>query len=117
METKKNTNIKGFDLNGKPVATYANKSKLIGHPYIKYFIVNGAEKPNPNYDEKVSQKRVDRIKREVASNGRKSEYNGIQDQLDCLYKDIDTGSFGESAKSGKFYLHIKAIKDKYPVTN
>lgn len=35
-------------------------------------------------------------------------------QLDKLYHDIDAGLFGESAKTGSFYLGRKAVKDKYP---
>jgi hypothetical protein len=31
-----------------------------------------------------------------------------------LYKDIDAGLFGESAKTGAFYLAIKAVKDTHP---
>ena len=38
----------------------------------------------------------------------------IGDQLDALWRDINTGKFGETAKTGEWYLSIKAVKDKYP---
>jgi hypothetical protein len=41
-------------------------------------------------------------------------YPSAVDQLDMLYKDIDAGLFGEDAKTGAFYLAIKAVKDTHP---
>jgi len=41
-------------------------------------------------------------------------YSLIRDQLDKLYHDIDSGKFGDAAKTGGFYLARKAVKDKYP---
>tara|TARA_Y100000114_G_C11679234_1_gene287759 strand:- start:60 stop:242 length:183 start_codon:yes stop_codon:yes gene_type:complete len=41
-------------------------------------------------------------------------YSLIRDQLDKLYHDIDSGKFGDTAKTGGFYLARKAVKDKYP---
>jgi len=40
-------------------------------------------------------------------------YKGITDQLDLLYKDIAAGKLGEDAKTGGWYLDVKAVKDKY----
>ena len=31
-----------------------------------------------------------------------------------LYKDIDAGKLGDNAKTGAWYLHIKAVKDNNP---
>jgi len=45
---------------------------------------------------------------------RQIRYGRIENQLDMLYKDIDAGLFGEAAKTGSFYLHIKTIKDEVP---
>ena len=42
-----------------------------------------------------------------------SGYKGITDQLDLLYKDIAAGKLGEDAKTGGWYLDVKAVKDKY----
>ena len=41
-------------------------------------------------------------------------YSLIRDQLDKLYHDIDSGKFGDTAKTGALYLARKAVKDKYP---
>ena len=35
-------------------------------------------------------------------------------ELEKLWDDIDAGKFGETAKTGKFYTDVKAIKEKYP---
>ena len=40
-------------------------------------------------------------------------YPSIPDQLDKLYHDIDDGKFGTDAKTGAWYLAIKATKDKF----
>lgn len=45
---------------------------------------------------------------------RKGYYPAIVEQLDLLYHDIDSGKFGDAAKTGNFYLDRKAVKDKYP---
>ena len=45
---------------------------------------------------------------------RAAYYETLTDQLDKLYHDIDAGKFGETAKTGEWYLAIKAVKDKYP---
>jgi len=45
---------------------------------------------------------------------RKAYYKMISEQLDNLYHDIDSGKFGDDAKTGNFYIGRKAVKDKYP---
>jgi hypothetical protein len=45
---------------------------------------------------------------------RQIRYGKIENELDMLYKDIDAGLFGDAAKTGSFYLHIKSIKDDVP---
>ena len=42
---------------------------------------------------------------------RKTEYLSWQEQLDKLYHDINDGKFGDSAKTGTWYTHIKSVKD------
>ena len=44
----------------------------------------------------------------------KTIYGSLGDQLDMLYRDIDAGKFGDTAKTGAWYLHIKAVKDNNP---
>tara|TARA_A100001388_G_scaffold194546_1_gene146693 strand:+ start:891 stop:1235 length:345 start_codon:yes stop_codon:yes gene_type:complete len=41
-------------------------------------------------------------------------YSSIGDQLDMLYKDIESGKFGDTAKTGTWATHIKAVKDANP---
>jgi len=45
---------------------------------------------------------------------RKKYYPFILDQLDALRHDIEDGKLGADAKTGKWYLACKAVKDKYP---
>ena len=45
---------------------------------------------------------------------RQAYYKIISEQLDNLYHDINSGKFGNDAKTGDFYLGRKAVKDKYP---
>lgn len=45
---------------------------------------------------------------------RRNKYPSIAEQIDKLYHDIDDGKFGDDAKTGEFYLAIKAIKDAHP---
>ena len=51
---------------------------------------------------------------ENSSNKRAKYYAMLSEQLDKLYHDIDSGKFGDSAKTGQFYLARKAVKDKFP---
>ena len=41
-------------------------------------------------------------------------YPSIGHQLDCLYKDIQAGVFGETAKTGAFASLISSVKQQYP---
>ncbi len=52
-------------------------------------------------------------KSQTAADNRKQYYSKFKDQLDKLYHDIDSGKFGDNAKTGEFYLARKAVKDKY----
>ena len=45
---------------------------------------------------------------------RKPEYGEINNQLDKLYHDINNGLFGDNAKTGTWFSHVKSIKEKYP---
>ena len=48
------------------------------------------------------------------SGNRANYYEMLREQLDNLYHDIDSGKFGETPKTGTFYLGRKAVKDKFP---
>jgi len=45
---------------------------------------------------------------------RRNSFGRLEEQLDMLFHDIDNGVFGEQAKTGVFYTHIKNIKDSNP---
>jgi len=47
-------------------------------------------------------------------NNRKHYYQSLGEQLDNLFHDIEEGKFGETPKTGAFYLGRKAVKDKFP---
>ena len=51
---------------------------------------------------------------ETISKKRAKYYSMLSEQLDKLYHDIDSGKFGDAAKTGQFYLARKAVKDKFP---
>ncbi len=42
------------------------------------------------------------------------KYESLEEQLDRLTHDIESGLFGEDAKTGQFYLKNKAVKDVAP---
>jgi hypothetical protein len=43
-----------------------------------------------------------------------NRYPDLAIQLDKLWHDIDSGLFGEQAKTGSFYAAIKSVKDANP---
>tara|TARA_B100001939_G_scaffold276102_1_gene244302 strand:- start:3748 stop:3945 length:198 start_codon:yes stop_codon:yes gene_type:complete len=45
---------------------------------------------------------------------RRDYYEKLGEQLDNLFHDIEAGKFGETPKTGAFYLGRKAVKDKFP---
>jgi len=45
---------------------------------------------------------------------RQNNYPLIGDQLGLLYDDVRDGKFGEPAKTGTWYLAIKAVRDEFP---
>ncbi len=55
-------------------------------------------------------------KGETAAQKRAKYYTLLREQLDNLFHDIDSGKFGDAAKTGTFYLGRKAVKDKYPTS-
>jgi len=73
-------------------------------------------KPEPLFEEILSE--VDRMENLYAfyeySRNRKQNYKNISDQLDLLYQDINSGLFGDSAKTGSWFTHVKSIKDEFP---
>ena len=41
-------------------------------------------------------------------------YDGISEQLDQLFRDVDSGKFGADAKTGEWYIAVKKEKDANP---
>jgi hypothetical protein len=62
--------------------------------------------PQPNPEIVILLDELNKYKR-----SRKLLYGEISDQLDMLFKDIDSGVFGENAKQGLFYKHISKVKE------
>ena len=56
---------------------------------------------------------INLYKEQSKADNRAQYYSRFKDQLDKLYHDIDSGKFGDNAKTGGFYLARKAVKDKY----
>ena len=74
-------------------------------------IVDGSLMPS---DSGISTAKVNllaKYQNDFYSKKRLIEYPRIGDQLDALYRDIESGNL---TKSGEFYLMIKAVKDTYP---
>ena len=57
---------------------------------------------------------INLTKGETHTQKRAKYYTLLREQLDNLFHDIDSGKFGDTAKTGTFYLARKAVKDKYP---
>ena len=60
--------------------------------------------PSPQILAKLDELNSWRVERE-------KEYGDIKEQLNLLFDDIQEGKFGESAKTGSWYLRIKSVKD------
>ena len=43
-----------------------------------------------------------------------SGYNTITEQLDQLYRDINSGKFGSDAKTGEWFVGISSVKTGFP---
>tara|TARA_R100001015_G_C4565747_1_gene124738 strand:- start:15 stop:293 length:279 start_codon:yes stop_codon:yes gene_type:complete len=67
-----------------------------------------AEEAKVASDKTANQYRFDRT-----ISGTKT-YPQIPEQLDQLFKDITAGKFGDDAKTGEWYIAIKAVKDANP---
>ena len=61
----------------------------------------------------AEQKAAEKYKIDRVYNGTKI-YPEIPEQLDQLFRDITAGKFGNDAKTGEWYIAIKAVKDANP---
>jgi|TARA_E500000318_G_C3502197_1_gene188824 hypothetical protein len=57
---------------------------------------------------------TDRLIHGKDTDGNSTTYKGIGEQLDQLFRDVDSGKFGADAKTGEWYTAIKAVKDANP---
>jgi hypothetical protein len=57
---------------------------------------------------------TDRLIHGKDTDGNSTTYKGIGEQLDQLFRDVDSGKFGADAKTGEWYIAIKAVKDANP---
>jgi|TARA_R100001460_G_scaffold12566_3_gene28777 hypothetical protein len=61
----------------------------------------------------VTEKTANQYRFDRTISGTKT-YPQIPEQLDQLFKDITAGKFGDDAKTGEWYIAIKAVKDANP---
>tara|TARA_Y100000114_G_C11682566_1_gene289322 strand:- start:17 stop:322 length:306 start_codon:yes stop_codon:yes gene_type:complete len=57
---------------------------------------------------------TDRLIHGKDSDGNSTTYLGMGEQFDQLFRDVDSGKFGEDAKKGEWYIAIKKVKDANP---
>tara|TARA_R100000655_G_scaffold91469_1_gene132204 strand:- start:363 stop:644 length:282 start_codon:yes stop_codon:yes gene_type:complete len=88
----------------------------------RYHNINGkriaftaAEETARDTEEKaaIEEKAANQYKFDRTVSGKKT-YPQIPEQLDQLFKDITAGKFGDDAKTGEWYIAIKAVKDANP---
>lgn len=46
--------------------------------------------------------------------GIQTSYPKLEEQLDQLFHDIESGKFGDTAKTGNWYVGISSVKNTYP---
>ena len=62
-------------------------------------------------EEAAAKTEEDALKYKVS---REINYLSLPEQFDQLFRDITAGKFGDDAKTGEWYIAIKAIKDANP---
>ncbi len=62
-------------------------------------------------EEAAAKTEEDALKYKVS---REINYPSLPEQFDQLFRDITAGKFGDDAKTGEWYIAIKAIKDANP---
>lgn len=68
----------------------------------------------PTYSEVMEEHEDNMAEYAEYESKRARKYPDWRDQLDMLYKDIDSGKLGDAAKTSAFYTTIKGIKDANP---
>ena len=67
---------------------------------------------NANYEANEAVKYKFLRKNEFSKTVNKRQ--GLEEQLDLLWHDIDGGKFGEDAKTGEWFKAVKKVKDDIP---
>ena len=49
--------------------------------------------------------------------GIQTSYPKLEEQLDQLFHDIESGKFGDTAKTGNWYVGISSVKNTFPKTS
>tara|TARA_R110000803_G_scaffold54209_1_gene110858 strand:+ start:2387 stop:2728 length:342 start_codon:yes stop_codon:yes gene_type:complete len=62
----------------------------------------------------VSHTPTPRSRTTAYDQSRRNNFGSAEQQMALLYDDIDSGKFGDDAKTGLWYLHVKAVKDANP---
>ena len=62
-------------------------------------------------EEAAAKTEEDALKYKVS---REINYPSLPEQFDQLFRDITAGKFGDDAKTGEWYIAIKAVKDSNP---
>lgn len=93
----------------RPGATY----KVSGSEFIDWECPNDSSPPTWS-EVQTKQSELGVIwKSKIYSRIRQDKFGSIEQQLDQLYNDIDSGKFGEDAKTGSWYVGITSIKQQY----
>jgi hypothetical protein len=79
--------------------------------YIKVWNVSGVSKPTDSQIASYETAGNTAESNAAIDSKRRAGYLTWQEQLDKLYHDINNGKFGDTAKTGTWYTHIKAVKD------
>tara|TARA_R100000734_G_C3297035_1_gene88083 strand:- start:86 stop:364 length:279 start_codon:yes stop_codon:yes gene_type:complete len=88
----------------------------------RHYLINGVKVPFTAEEEKARDEEEKLALKHFAAtkylsdrqfNGTKT-YPSITEQLDQLFRDITAGKFGEDAKTGEWYIAIKAVKEGNP---
>ena len=84
----------------------------------KFKLVNGVqveltaeEVTQREAEETAAKAEEDAVKFKIS---REINYLPLPEQFDQLFRDITAGKFGDDAKTGEWYIAIKAVKDSNP---
>jgi|TARA_R100000030_G_C3233688_1_gene118866 hypothetical protein len=82
-----------------------------GNIYIKKWNVEGLTQPTDSQLASYETAGNTKETLDAVLTKRRKEYLSYNEQLDKLWHDINDGKFGDTAKTGTWYTHIKSVKD------